>query len=159
MAHRRWRPTAREAGEARDTIRFRPLHTLGSLGNTRSASSGIAAELDAAKRDCERLRAENQRLKALLHEHGLALPARDSPPAVTTPTASCLASAIERSVEAKIALFRHLFRGRTDVYPVRWENRAGKSGYSPRAATNGVRAYAKGRVSSAAIVITVCCCR
>ena len=34
--------------------------------------------------------------------------------------------------EAKIALFRSLFRGRDDVYPRRFENRkTGKSGYSP----------------------------
>ena len=32
----------------------------------------------------------------------------------------------------KIALFRSLFGGRTDVYPKRWENaRTGKSGYAP----------------------------
>ena len=32
----------------------------------------------------------------------------------------------------KIALFRRLFAGRPDVFPVRWENRkAGRSGYSP----------------------------
>ena len=34
--------------------------------------------------------------------------------------------------EAKIALFRSLFRGRDDVYPRRFENRkTGKSGYAP----------------------------
>jgi hypothetical protein len=33
---------------------------------------------------------------------------------------------------AKIALFRTLFRGREDVFPLRWENaKNGKSGYSP----------------------------
>ena len=31
----------------------------------------------------------------------------------------------------KITLFRHLFRGRTDVYPVRWQSAQGRSGYSP----------------------------
>ena len=32
----------------------------------------------------------------------------------------------------KIALFRHLFAGRPDVFPVRWENRkAARAGYSP----------------------------
>jgi len=32
----------------------------------------------------------------------------------------------------KIGLFRRLFAGRPDVFPVRWENRkAGRSGYSP----------------------------
>ena len=36
--------------------------------------------------------------------------------------------------EEKVALFRRLFRGRTDVYPIRWESKAGKSGYSPACA-------------------------
>ncbi|WP_442854618.1 TOTE conflict system archaeo-eukaryotic primase domain-containing protein [Burkholderia sp. MSHR3999] len=32
-------------------------------------------------------------------------------------------------------LFRRLFRGRTDVYPLRWESRnSGKSGYAPACA-------------------------
>lgn len=36
------------------------------------------------------------------------------------------------SAEAKIALFRSLFRGREDVYPRRFESRkTGKSGYAP----------------------------
>lgn len=34
-------------------------------------------------------------------------------------------------VDQKIRLFRSLFRGREDVYPVRWENRKGRVGYSP----------------------------
>lgn len=40
-----------------------------------------------------------------------------------------------RSAEAKVALFRRLFRGRTDVYPIRWESKVtGKSGYTPACA-------------------------
>ncbi|WP_334074098.1 TOTE conflict system archaeo-eukaryotic primase domain-containing protein [Paenibacillus sp. A14] len=31
----------------------------------------------------------------------------------------------------KVELFRSLFKGREDVYPVRWENKAGRAGYSP----------------------------
>ena len=39
------------------------------------------------------------------------------------------------SIEKKIALFRRLFRGRSDVFPVRWENRTtGRSGYAPACA-------------------------
>ncbi|HRH15666.1 MAG TPA: hypothetical protein PK225_15120, partial [Azonexus sp.] len=38
------------------------------------------------------------------------------------------------TTDEKIVLFRRLFRGRTDVYPVRWESKAGKSGYSPACA-------------------------
>jgi hypothetical protein len=33
--------------------------------------------------------------------------------------------------EQKIALFRGLFRGREDVYAVRWEGKGGKAGYTP----------------------------
>ena len=44
------------------------------------------------------------------------------------------------SVDAKIALFRSLFRGRDDVYPRRFESRrTGKSGYSPACANEWVR--------------------
>ncbi len=42
--------------------------------------------------------------------------------------------------EAKIALFRSLFRGRDDVYPRRFESRrTGKSGYQPACANEWVR--------------------
>jgi hypothetical protein len=41
----------------------------------------------------------------------------------------------------KVALFRRLFAGRTDVFPVRWENRkTGRSGYAPACANE----WAKG---------------
>jgi hypothetical protein len=44
------------------------------------------------------------------------------------------------SPEAKIALFRSLFRGRDDVYPRRFENRkTGRSGYQPACANEWAR--------------------
>ena len=44
------------------------------------------------------------------------------------------------SPEAKIALFRSLFRGREDVYPRRFESRTtGRSGYAPACANEWVR--------------------
>ena len=40
----------------------------------------------------------------------------------------------------KITLFRRLFAGRSEVFPVRWENRnTGKSGYAPACANEWVR--------------------
>jgi hypothetical protein len=51
-------------------------------------------------------------------------------------------TAIDRTSpsEAKIALFRSLFRGREDVYPRRFESRKiGKSGYAPACANEWVR--------------------
>jgi len=52
----------------------------------------------------------------------------------------------------KIALFRSLFRGREDVYPVRFENRkTGRSGYAPACANEWVRGLCeKPRVKCAA---------
>jgi len=42
--------------------------------------------------------------------------------------------------EAKIRLFRSLFRGREDVYPRRFESRrTGKSGYAPACSNEWVR--------------------
>lgn len=76
------------------------------------------------------LQAENERLIALLEANGIkwrltSVPTT-SPP---KPESSRL------STEAKVALFRRQFRGRTDVYPVRWESRTtGKSGYAPACA-------------------------
>ena len=44
------------------------------------------------------------------------------------------------SPEAKVGLFRSLFRGRVDVYPRRFENRkTGKAGYAPACANEWVR--------------------
>ena len=70
-----------------------------------------------------RLCAQNSRLTGLLDAHGIAWRVSDS---VTEPVSS-----VALTTDKKIALFRKLFRGRTDVYPVRWESKAGKSGYAP----------------------------
>lgn len=54
------------------------------------------------------------------------------------------------SADAKIALFRSLFRGREDVYPRRFESRkSGKSGYAPACGNEWVRGVAKNRASNA----------
>ena len=74
------------------------------------------------------LRAENARLIALLESHGIDwhAPSRPLPPP---------AEKSRLSAEEKVALFRRLFRGRTDVFPVRWESKTtGKSGYAPACA-------------------------
>jgi superfamily II DNA or RNA helicase len=78
--------------------------------------------------DIQALRAENARLIALLESHGIEwrIPQQPSPVQVVEPTTL--------TTEEKVALFRRLFRGRTDIYAVRWENKAGKSGYAPACA-------------------------
>ena len=75
-----------------------------------------------------KLQAENARLIALLESHRIEW---RQPPA-------SLPAALEPSrlsTGEKVALFRRLFRGRTDVYPTRWESKTtGKSGYAPACA-------------------------
>lgn len=78
----------------------------------------------------EALRAENARLISLLESHGIEW---RLPPPPAKPVAEQQPSRL--STAEKVALFRRLFRGRTDVYPVRWESKTtGKAGYSPACA-------------------------
>ena len=74
------------------------------------------------------LRAENGRLIALLESHGIEWRAQQRP-------ASSPVEPARLSTEEKVSLFRRLFHGRTDVYPVRWESKTpGQSGYAPACA-------------------------
>ncbi len=76
------------------------------------------------------LQMENARLIALLESHGIdwRLPPPQAKP-VLEPEPSRL------STDEKVTLFRRLFRGRADVYPIRWESKTtGKTGYSPACA-------------------------
>jgi superfamily II DNA or RNA helicase len=50
----------------------------------------------------------------------------------TSTNATTLSAKEQLTVEAKLTLFRRLFRGRDDVYALRWnDSKSGKSGYSP----------------------------
>lgn len=81
-------------------------------------------------RSPDELRVENARLIALLERHGIDW---RSPPKVVATAGEPESSRL--STEQKVHLFRRLFRGRADVYSVRWESKAsGKSGYSPACA-------------------------
>lgn len=76
--------------------------------------------------ELRRLRAENARLIELLESHGIEWrPPRPVPQPMATSSLT---------TDEKVSLFRRLFQGRTDVYPIRWENKAGKGGYAPACA-------------------------
>jgi len=80
--------------------------------------------------EMEVLRAENTRLIALLESHGIDWRLPQPTPLVAREQASSRLSTAE-----KVALFRRLFRGRTDVFSVRWESKTtGKAGYAPACA-------------------------
>lgn len=73
-----------------------------------------------------RLHVENLRLVGLLEAHGIAWRKPETGPQPT--------GAASLTTDEKIALYRRLFRGRTDVYPIRWESKTGRNGYSPACA-------------------------
>lgn len=84
--------------------------------------------------EAERLRAENARLRHLLETHGIPFDgAETSGQHDATPPIE-VQSIPPQDTDEKVAVFRRLFRGRTDVYPLRWEGKSGKSGYAPACA-------------------------
>ena len=79
------------------------------------------------------LQAEVTRLVSLLEANGIEwrLPSEPNP----QPSIPAKIESAQLSTTEKVALFRRLFRGRTDVYPVRWTSKSsGKSGYAPACA-------------------------
>jgi len=122
----------------------------------RSASNEQKAE---PPDELQQLREENARLKALLNSHGIAWGVvsdteSDSPTAESPPTANHLTTG------EKIALFRRLFRGRTDVYSRHAGNRPRVRPVIHRpAGTNGSLASATNRRSNAVTAPSACCCR
>lgn len=78
-----------------------------------------------------KLEAENARLIALLEAHGISWHLPVEPVKIQ---AVQIEPSQQLNTDGKVALFRKLFRGRTDVYPSRWESKAGKSGYAPACA-------------------------
>ena len=94
------------------------------------AERGHDREIASIRRRLDELGEERRALETRLKV--LVQPA-DTPATVSVPHGMTAVS----PVAAKVALFRDLFAGRTDVFPVRWENaRAERAGYAPACATN-----------------------
>lgn len=102
-------------------------------------NKALRKKLEQTLVECDKLREENRHLQELIDQHNLRhpdLPPKDQKREDYTPTITNHSSTAE-----KIALFRNLFRGREDVYPVRWETKKGKSGYSPACRLEWDRAF------------------
>src|SRR5438445_8648773 len=109
----------------------------------------LSSKLALAQDECARLREENEQLKKQLLSAQKAhakidsgerssendTPAKNQFQPIDNKFVIAAQAAITNTSEpdAKIALFRKLFRGREDVYALRWVGRNGKSGYSPAA--------------------------
>jgi superfamily II DNA or RNA helicase len=100
------------------------------MDSHRPGQDNIQDRLKTVQDECQRLRQENVRLRAML---GIDHPATNEPvsQAVLVPKLSSTGTSEVSTPEKKIALFRNLFRGREDVFAIRWEGKSGKSGYSP----------------------------
>ena len=86
-------------------------------------------ELIQVCRELERVRAENVRLSRLLDLRGQDTAPAPEQLAATRPVT------MSSPVADKLAMYADLFRARTDVYAVRWENnRTGASGWMPAVA-------------------------
>lgn len=86
--------------------------------------------LKTAQEECHRLREENAHLRAMLGINQLP-PNEPASQAASAPKVSSTTRSGVSTPEEKISLFRNLFRGREDVFAIRWEGKSGKSGYSP----------------------------
>src|SRR6266404_4816343 len=106
----------------------------------------LKAELAKAVAECERLREENARLKRRDGQAPVSRASRAEQASAhntnvrTSPTVTA-----ESPPELKVALFRSLFRGRDDVYALRWEGRGGRTGYSPAGIREWDQAPSAGR--------------
>jgi superfamily II DNA or RNA helicase len=120
---------------------------IGDAGLLRSRLSELKAE-------CARLQRENKDLRQRLGLQTAELEpvevrARDSIP---RPSVGTLTR--DSPATAKVALFRSLFRGRDDVFAVRWIGKDGKAGYSPAATKDWSRVDAKGRPARTFLPLT-----
>ncbi|HHW37964.1 MAG TPA: DEAD/DEAH box helicase family protein [Bacillales bacterium] len=84
----------------------------------------IELKLKAALEECDKLRRENDRLKNLLQEHRIPYKRNNH-------DSSIIEKMRAKETKRRIGIFNSLFKGRTDVYPIRWKSKDGSFGYSP----------------------------
>jgi len=94
------------------------------------SESTTDARLADALAECERLRQENHDLRKRLEIPLVGTAAQSNANTVEFNSTSASVTS-KSSPDEKVKLFSSLFRGRDDVYAVRWEGRSGKTGYSP----------------------------
>src|SRR6266478_2197944 len=106
----------------------------------------LKAELAKAVAECERMREENARLKRRDGQAPVSRASRAEQASAhntnvrTSPTVTA-----ESPPNLKVSLFRSLFRGRDDVYALRWEGRGRRTGYSPAGVREWNQAGSPGR--------------
>ena len=110
-----------------------------ALGGDAETAHELELEIEQVRARLAANEAERKELEAALRDlvnRCSAAAADYSSPTIADASRVMAAS----SAAEKIALFRRLFAGRADVFPVRWENRkTAKSGYAPACANEWVK--------------------
>lgn len=99
----------------------------------------IYQKYDAALREIDRLKEEINQLKIRIGHNNTVYGAADAVQERQVERVRANLDEVNEhegvhrysNVEEKLAIYRSYFRGREDVYPIRWNNKQGKSGYSP----------------------------
>lgn len=103
-----------------------------------SREDELAAQIEKAEAELASLGQAREQALARLATLRAAGSTTGAPPQLRLPMAN--GARAPRTGAEKIRLFRSLFRGRTDVFPKRWENaKQGRSGYAPACANEWVR--------------------
>jgi hypothetical protein len=103
-----------------------------------SREEELAAQIAKAESELAALAQAREQAVARLAALRSAGPGTSAPPQLRLPIAH--GAPAPRTGAEKIRLFRSLFRGRTDVFPKRWENaKQARSGYAPASANEWVR--------------------
>ncbi len=89
----------------------------------------LLADLDMGR---ERAQARLQRLKA-------EFASLDTEPSLRAPLPFSPTAQVPRTSTEKVALFRMLFRGRSEIFPTRFTSKSGKHGYAPACSNKWVR--------------------
>jgi Uncharacterized protein conserved in bacteria len=100
------------------------LNKIETIKNQLSSAEGRLRELDCERESLlSQIKLLHQELNKTIQEQTYSHSNNETPVSIVNNLSH---------PEAKIALFRSLFRGREDVYPKRWESQSkGSSGYSP----------------------------
>jgi hypothetical protein len=96
-----------------------------------SAPHSSDPRLAEALAECGRLREENRQLR-----ERMGIPQIETAPPPTAVPGLPITVTGKSTPDEKVKLFRNLFRGREDIYALRWEGRNGKTGYSPDLVAN-----------------------
>lgn len=89
---------------------------------------------DSGPTELDQLHRENARLIALLETHGIDWHSAGASPSPQPLALDEITGSAPRTAQEKVALFLRLFRGRNDVYALRWQSSSGRSGFAPACA-------------------------